>query len=75
MLAFGEVGQTTNANSHALPSITEEGSSKNFYSHYFPNILRSPRYFRKLHNVFTPNAVLLCLYELRFFPSEFFCDD
>lgn len=73
MLAFGEVGQTTNANSHALPSITEEGSSKNFCSHYFPNVLR--RYFRKLHNVLTPNAVLLCLYELGFSPPEFFCDD
>lgn len=70
MLALGEVGQTANANSHALPSITEEGSSKNFCSRYFPNVLRSPRYFRKLHNVLTPNEILPCLYELRFFPPR-----
>lgn len=59
MFALGEVGQTTNANSHALPSITEEGSSKNFCSPYFPNVWRSPRYFRKLHNVLTPNKIVL----------------
>lgn len=59
VLALGEVGQTTNANAHALPSITEEGSSKNFCSHYLPNVWRSPRYFRKLHNVLTPNEIVL----------------